>query len=682
MEPGGSADQALVTRYTHDPFGNILAVSRSPLTGVSLAPRTQRKIFDSRGRFVEQEIDALGNTELRVLARALDGQPTREENANGVLQETVYGQFGRVFFTRDAYGGFTRITRRACGQLNDCPQHATLRTEAITAGGAISRSYTDALGRTVRDETSAFDGRRIRTDTEFDLAGRNTRVSAPYFAGATPVWAETSYDVLGRPLLQVAPDGGVTSIVRDGWTTVTSNPLGQLRSEIRNALDELVEVIDPLGGRVEYVLAAHGSIRQVIDSAGNTTTFSYDALGRKRTLDDPDKGRWTYTYNAFGELVRQTNASGFVSTFTLDPLGRRLRRVDTDPSGAVESDSRYTFDQALHGIGEIAREQDLSSGFERAYLYDPLGRLFRREITIRGERYVQELTYDQHGRRFQTFDATGGGLRYLYNTHGFLSQVREADGSRIYQTLLAQDPRGQVTEEIAGNGIPTTRRYDPLTGRLTDVATGSDAEIQNLHYELDLLGNLELRRDTGRGRNLEERFTYDDLNRLSTATVAGREPLTLTYDALGNITSKSDVAAGAAYIYGAPAEGCGVDRSAGPHAVTGIGGEFFCYDAGGNLSRDSPYAGQPIASCHSLGTLTCNNLIARGLAESANLNSVPFGNVSLLPERTNLGIFDIVNGGIFGLLFNPLATPTLCLDPLDLLCHGQEKNYNPYTKPF
>jgi hypothetical protein len=53
--------------------------------------------------------------------------------------------------------------------------------------------------------------------------------------------------------------------------------------------------------------------------------------------------------------------------------------------------------------------------------------------------------------------------------------------------------------------------------------------------------------------------------------VVGSSAQTLTYNAIGNITHKSDVGS---YSYGA--------GNAGPHAVTSAGGQTYAYDANGN----------------------------------------------------------------------------------------------------
>jgi len=107
------------------------------------------------------------------------------------------------------------------------------------------------------------------------------------------------------------------------------------------------------------------------------------------------------------------------------------------------------------------------------------------------------------------------------------------------------------------------------------VNTGSN--VQSHSYVYDVLGNVTQRLDGATGR--DERFSfadgsdgYDGLNRLRVQRVIGGATVTVAYDALGNITSKSDVGS---YAYG---------QNAGPHAVTSAGGNSYSYDANGNMT--------------------------------------------------------------------------------------------------
>ncbi len=63
--------------------------------------------------------------------------------------------------------------------------------------------------------------------------------------------------------------------------------------------------------------------------------------------------------------------------------------------------------------------------------------------------------------------------------------------------------------------------------------------VQDLSYHFDAGGNLIERRDELRGS--VENFGYDSLNRLVRSEVVGGTPISVVYDALGNIRNKSDV---------------------------------------------------------------------------------------------------------------------------------------------
>jgi hypothetical protein len=101
-----------------------------------------------------------------------------------------------------------------------------------------------------------------------------------------------------------------------------------------------------------------------------------------------------------------------------------------------------------------------------------------------------------------------------------------------------------------------------LTDRLTSILAGSGNIVENFSYTYDVLGNVLTRSDAN--ESLTETLTYDNLNRLTQATVSANiAPVkTFTYDPIGNLLSKSDVGT---YTY--PLAG-----SALPHAVSVING--------------------------------------------------------------------------------------------------------------
>ncbi|MGB9428687.1 MAG: hypothetical protein WCC11_02235 [Gammaproteobacteria bacterium] len=125
----------------------------------------------------------------------------------------------------------------------------------------------------------------------------------------------------------------------------------------------------------------------------------------------------------------------------------------------------------------------------------------------------------------------------------------------------------------------------------TGISTGigQSSAVQSLIYTWDGYGNLEQRCDANRG--LDENVTDDDLNRLTGTTVhtgvsvsgstcAGgttANTLSLGYDAMGNIQSKSDV--GSTYKYD-PNHPYAVDSVTNSSGITVYSAS---YDADGNM---------------------------------------------------------------------------------------------------
>lgn len=97
---------------------------------------------------------------------------------------------------------------------------------------------------------------------------------------------------------------------------------------------------------------------------------------------------------------------------------------------------------------------------------------------------------------------------------------------------------GQVTQYMTGNYVGSRLSYDENTHRLCGIVTQWVAKnrnlLQDLSYDYDDFGNLAARTDNI--RNLEERFTYDNLNRLDSVRLNGVPTGRMAYDALGRMT--------------------------------------------------------------------------------------------------------------------------------------------------
>ena len=601
---------AHTTTYGYDRFGNrVRAAVRAGrrATGSATLRRCNRDTlaYDAYGRYVVAETDCLGRVRREVVVRNAHGLVEEEKwlvdqgGVNGVVTTHKYTVGGRLYFSRVADGAYTGRVRADCD--SSCPSGAEYYVETRQGGGGAAREYADVLGRVVRSAVRGFDGRWVNTDTEYDSLGRVTRRSEPYYAGAVKqYWTRFEYDLLGRVV-------------------------------VRNALDEVVRTADHLGTTVSHGYDAWGQVTRTTTGAREssvTVEMDYDARGRRIALRDPDRGEWTYAYNGFDELLKQTDALGNYQVLGYDGLGRVRTRRDYAPGPTATADVIWSYD-GRNGLGQLQLVTDSKSGYVRYHDYDSLGRADTQTVQLGGDgSYPSKQTYDGYGRVHQVFDAARRMMRWddnvtevRYNKHGYAH--RWVDGvyvggasRRTYREITFRDARGKVTGEALGGGAIRTRRdFDNKTGRIESI-TSRDAlrrDIQALSYEWDRVGNLTGRTETSVGKALTEAFTYDTLNRLTRSQVTGetgettppvvRAAQTVRYDALGNITNKSDVGT-ADYVYG----------STRPHAVTAAGGHTYTYDANGNMLTDTRTGGHTTRSF----TYTAFNKVAalyRGTAD-------------------------------------------------------------------
>ena len=86
------------------------------------------------------------------------------------------------------------------------------------------------------------------------------------------------------------------------------------------------------------------------DGKGHTTYFRYNPRGQKIEILDPNIGTWKYRYDGFGQLVETIDAKRQVQRDVFDALGRKTHSIN------AEGVSRWKFDSATHGIGNLAKE--------------------------------------------------------------------------------------------------------------------------------------------------------------------------------------------------------------------------------------------------------------------------------------------------------------------------------------
>ena len=177
---------------------------------------------------------------------------------------------------------------------------------------------------------------------------------------------------------------------------------------------------------------------------------------------------------------------------TYDKLGRMTRRVE------AEGITTWSHDGAVMGIGKPHRVSG-PGGYSRTHAYDALGRPESETLVVADETFRVGRSYDALGRvATLAYPKTGVSVGRSYTARGHLRAVYDTENpATVYWRADAVDAEGKVLEAALGNGIGTTRTYDPATGLIRTIQSGvgDSAAVQDLGYAFDSLGNLTTRED-------------------------------------------------------------------------------------------------------------------------------------------------------------------------------------------
>ncbi len=277
-------------------------------------------------------------------------------------------------------------------------------------------------------------------------------------------------------------------------------------------------------------------VKTVTDARGNITTYHYDDFGNLITLVSPDTGTTSYVYDEAGNMTSKTDAKGVTVGMSYDGRGRITFIDYTDNS----LDTTYVYDQGTNGIGQLSSFTDQTGS--TTFSYDGFGNQTNKIQVVGGftpfthagyNNLDLDYDYDDYNRIEKMTYPSGLELTYEYDD---LNQVQKItttiDGqAETVVDLVTYLPFGPVKSINFGNGKNYNANYDDGY-RLIDYNYGVDVTAayayDNNHNITTITRELTANNDG---------FSYDALDRL---TYDSHESTTLTYDQLGNRTSKQE----------------------------------------------------------------------------------------------------------------------------------------------
>ncbi len=546
----GEGTPWLNEHYQYDAFGNVL---QKKITGSGIGDRIENFQFDSSGRYMLKSIDAEG-LETTYLYNTATGNPTKVTNPYGLPINYAYDNWGRVTSETDYLG---KTTTTSYANTSTTGTGGTLKTINYNQG-EDEKVYYNAFGWVMKESIMSLNGKWITKSYEYDVAGRKTKESEPYFSTSSPTqWNQYSFDQYGRTISQQLHTGrivtttynGLSATVDDGAQTVTST---------KNAVGNIVSITDN-GGTVNYTYFANGKMKTA-DYGGHMISVSIDGWGRKKAMTDPSAGSYTYQYNIVGDLLQETTPKG-TTNYTYSPIGKLLaKEIQGDNTHMI---TNYTYDAAtklLKNVSAIDQENGIS--YDYNYFYDGNKRI--NKVTENNGTALFELqkTYDSYGRVdkevYITNETTIGNsntvtTKNVYDTSsGILEEIRDFNSNSRLWRVNTENARGDALSITLGNGMIKTKSYDQY-GYLTNIydrkiplhldgTPPPDPVVAlKLDYDFDTQRGILNSRKNYAFTNWDENFTYDSQNRLT--EISGAVSHTQQYDAKGRIVNNSFVGA-------------------------------------------------------------------------------------------------------------------------------------------
>lgn len=417
---------------------------------------------------------------------------------------------------------------------------------------------------------------------------------------STPAGQDLASVADGGNLKLNPPDGVFDTLVFDGPTNGFKFTLKSSRMTYTygkaggpgNAIWYLTRVADRNGNHIDFNVTTSPTghlLNSIVDGAGRTITFTYNAQGLCSRLTSPDSRQVDFVYDASKNLTSITDMMGYQARYEYDELGF-LMRMDTagrvnhftwlprpgyeDPASAQDNAGDKILSTVINSAGGSTKYEVLpneggikrtdpkglvttyqSEKGETTSIADPLGKV--RQITYGAQKLPTQVKdelgslakaeYDERGNQTEVTDALGKVNTFTYDARDNLLTRTDPLGNVWTFTYDSHDNLATTRTPL---GFVTTYTYHAsgLLHQVIDPGSGTSTNLYNTRGDLissanaagaaalqtyDLMGRCTQMTDrTGNTKTI----TYDNNNRITTlryTSALGSPERTFEYDAFG-----------------------------------------------------------------------------------------------------------------------------------------------------
>lgn len=516
----------------------------------------------------------------------------------GALNGSTIDTISTGYTYADGYGNPTQITTSVTDTDPTSPYYTSVWQTVVNSTYLNDGSSAWCLGLpTISTVEQIIPGQTTQTrtyhftpDSNHTLCREQQQIIEPATAALT-VTTNFGFDSCGNvnsvSVVGHNPDGTAMAARTSNYNYSYFSNRCQLPEQISNALTQSTTI------SYNY---SFGLPLTVTDPNSAPTSWLYDDFGRKNQETRPDGtySRWTFSYCASDPCFGVTGLRFLAGRYEYDSTGKQY----WEQNRYFDGYDRIRYDESDHAFGTWT--------IDRVFVYDALGRVTRSyQPYSSASNGYWTLGYDPLNRLTQAS---------LYQGNGSLSKT----ASFGYQgrTGTFTDPLANVTTQITDVSGSLRQVRDPAPGGTT-------------YYTYDAFGNLNQIKDTisavssatynlrGFRTQLVDadagtwNFSGDSLNELVSWTDMKNQSFGAAYDALGRLTSRTELEGTSTWTWDTMPSGCSGGKYVGQLTIASGYGytEARCFDSISRLQTQTITTDQAYQFDYSYNTVGAINTL-------------------------------------------------------------------------